>query len=179
MGRFAPKLDQDINGSLCSSRRKRENETYISFTQDLKKLIQNNYSEGWSQSQIERLTREKLFESIEDFNVKALIWAKGPATSKEATHMADGLQQLHKNSKRPDNYQRRQEIETIPALAGPNTRYGRGVWSKENQNTSPVICYACKLPGHIVRNCHSKIQFQPPAPQLLPQRSPMGRRQEN
>ena len=100
--RFSPKLDLDIAGSLHQNRRKRRGESYIAYVQDLRKMVQSAYGPGWSSQQIEVLTREKFFNSIDDFQLKGLIWARKPGSAEEAAILADSLDNLQAKE-RPDS----------------------------------------------------------------------------
>ena len=91
--RFQPKLDSDIAGTLCQSRRKKHSESYLCFAQDLKRLI-NAAHPDWPEDCIEGIAREKFFSSLSDSQMKGLIWSKGPTSLEEAAEMADNLAKL-------------------------------------------------------------------------------------
>ena len=88
--------------------------------------------------------------------------------------MADSLQQLQQNTRRFDNQQRKYEMETVRQ----NYENKREPWppkGNQNSSTSPIICYACNLTGHISRNCPNR----PLPPQSLLQKPQNEKRQEN
>ena len=162
--RYAPKLDQDINGAICQSRRKKRGETYVAFAQELKRLVKSNYGEGWSQTQIETLTREKFFNALEDFQLKGLIWARKPATVEEAAWMADSLEKLQLEAK-PDQ-RGTYYISTTPGTSQPrNQNYQRKEDESEDeertkrkggQQRDPLGCHFCGKRGHFIRECPDK-----------------------
>ena len=58
--RFNPQLDPDLAGSVAQTRRKKSGETYVAYTQELKKLMNMAY-DNWPPECLERLTRERFF----------------------------------------------------------------------------------------------------------------------
>ena len=91
--RFQPKLDPDIAGTLYQNRRKKQNESYLGFAQDLRKLIIAAHPD-WPEECIEGMTREKFFNSLNDTQIKGLIWSKSPKSVEEAAEMADNLERM-------------------------------------------------------------------------------------
>ena len=91
--RFNPQLDPDLAGSVAQTRRKKRGETYVAYAQELKKLMNMAY-DNWPPDCIERLIRERFFNSIEDPHMRGMLWSRSPRTVDEAAVMADGLEKL-------------------------------------------------------------------------------------
>ena len=91
--RFNPQLDPDLAGNMAHSRRRKKGETYVAFAQELKRMMNATY-ENWPPDQVERLARERFFNSIDDLQLKGLLWSRSPRSVEEAAIMADGLEKL-------------------------------------------------------------------------------------
>ena len=91
--RFNPQLDPDLAGNMAQNRRRKKGETFVAFAQELKRMMIATY-ENWPPDRIERLAREQFFNSIDDPQLKGLLWSRSPCSVEEAAMMADGLEKL-------------------------------------------------------------------------------------
>ena len=91
--RFNPRLDPDLAGNVAQTRTRKRGESYVSFAQELKRLMNMAY-ENWPPAHVERLTRERFFGAIDDPQMRGFLWSRCPRTVEEAASMADGLEKM-------------------------------------------------------------------------------------
>ena len=165
--RFDTILDQDLTGLQWQKRKKKKNESYISFAMDLKKLLMSTYL-NWPKECIERLAREHFFSCIDNKYLRGLLWSKTPVDVTEAASMADSLEELFKNRKidrhenaythvqvEVEDEQRKKEFHQHEII---DSAYEYRVpISKARENRlrrrRKKRCHICQQEGHLVRDC--------------------------
>ena len=154
--RFTTKFDLDLNGSAYENRTKSSDENYLTYVQDLKKLFWISYGRNWTQEQVEILIREKFFKSIEDTNLKCLVWARNPQNVDEAAMMADSLQFLHSQLERTQSTDRMVDLswdEKSVSSCGDERPIKRKQRKRRKKTTKIKTCYVCHSKGHLVKYC--------------------------
>ena len=141
--RYNPKPDADLAGGVAQTRRRKKGESYIMFAQELKRLMHSAY-ENWSSDQIERLTRERFFNAIEDTQLKGFLWSRAPRSVEEAAMMADGLEKLIESpSDRPsqaiyaNKEGARNNKDSSEKPYRPNRNNQQGANARDNSSRTP------------------------------------------
>ena len=171
--RFNPSLDADLAGNAAQARRRKKGESYVVFAQELKRLMNTAY-ENWPTDQIERLTRERFFNAIEDTQLKGLLWSRSPRSVEEAAVMADGLENLIESTAERSSRQNvylshqghkatkgNQEI-AIRSPSRATESSGRNSFSHENNGHKRNIRPTARI-QQIPRRQESEVNLSPPS----------------
>ena len=97
----------------------------------------NSTYENWPAEQIERLTRERFFNAIDDPQMRGLLWSRSPRSVEEAAVMADGLEKLMESTmERRSNqavYANKQDQK--PTAKDPSVGRGENAQVRESQES--------------------------------------------
>ena len=165
--RFDPVLDQDLTGLQWQKRKKKKNESYVSFAMDLKKLLLTTYL-NWPEECIERLAREHFFSCIDDKYLRGLLWSKSPVNLIEAASMADSLEELFLQERIRDERENEhthlmkaeeEQIETEfhqHEILHSEYQYEEHlckVRERRRRHKRRKRCHTCQQEGHLMRDC--------------------------